>query len=223
MPTAPSSLIRGERFCDELDHPEYKLVEQPEQYAYIVFDGRLEATFAVSVFRFNRAGCGLRLCARLRTQPQGMCSAKRRPSPRWRRNFGADPDIFAKSIRERNASLPAQTGKGGIAADALTIENGLFTPWGRSAVSPWAPTPGSQSTNAFRSCANKTTDTRAIGAGTVAFGGLMAEGHGHHLGWAFTPGPSGRAQCGTSRQHRQDGAKWWPATRGRPGSVTADF
>ena len=27
-----------------------------------------------------------------------------------------------------------------------------------------------------------------FGAGIVGLGGMMAEGHGHHLGWAFTSG-----------------------------------
>lgn len=37
---------RGERFCDELEHPEYKLVAQPRQHAYIVFDERLAEKYS---------------------------------------------------------------------------------------------------------------------------------------------------------------------------------
>ena len=78
--------------------------------------------------------------------------------------LGADPEKLAQSIRGRNASLP-------VSCFAMGTDAGLAI---------------NERFQILR--ADKQPIPGLFGAGTVALGGLMAEGHGHHLGWAFTSG-----------------------------------
>ena len=180
---------RGERFCDELDHPEYKLMEQPDQHAFIVFDERLARRFSQFPY-FVSTAPGVAYAYVPDYERSRRDVFQKAPTiEALARKLGADPEKLAQSVRERNTSLVANAGKGGIAADALPIEAGPFYAMGP--VSCFAlPTDGGLAINERFQILRE--DDQPIpglfGAGTVALGGLMAEGHGHHLGWAFTSG-----------------------------------
>ncbi len=180
---------RGERFCDELDHPEYKLVEQPDQYAYIVFDERLAKRFSQFPY-FVSTAPGVAYAYVPDYERSRKDVFRKAPTiAALAQKLGADPEKLAQSVRERNASLPAQAGKGGIAADALTIENGPFYAMGPVSCFAMGTDTGLAINERFQILREDQKPIPGLfGAGTVALGGLMAEGHGHHLGWAFTSG-----------------------------------
>ena len=93
------------------------------------------------------------------------------------------------AVHERNATLADSAGKNGIAVDALTIEEGPFYAMGPVSCFAMGTDTGLAINERFQILReDKQPIPGLFGAGTVALGGLMAEGHGHHLGWAFTSG-----------------------------------
>jgi len=180
---------RGERFCDELDHPEFKLVEQPDQHAFIVFDERLARRFSAFPY-FVSTAPGIAYAYVPDYERSRRDVFKKAPSiDALAQLLGADPAALGKSIGEHNASLPANAGKNGIAADALTIETGPFYAMGPVSCFAMGTDTGLAINERFQILRGDNQPVPGLfGAGTVALGGLMAEGHGHHLGWAFTSG-----------------------------------
>ena len=180
---------RGERFCNELDHPEFKLVEQPDQHAYIVFDERLAKRFSAFP-HFVSTAPGVAYAYVPDYERSRKDVFRKAPTiEALAHTLGADPAALAQSIRERNAELASGAGKGGIVADPLTIERGPFYAMGPVSCFAMGTDTGLAINERFQILRqDKQPIPGLFGAGTVALGGLMAEGHGHHLGWAFTSG-----------------------------------
>lgn len=180
---------RGERFCDELDHPEFKLVEQPDQHAYIVFDDRLAKKYS-KFPHFVSTAPGVAYAYVPDYQRSRRDVFHKAPTiEALARKIGADPQILVETITKRNVSLTAETSKGGTASDTLSIEVGAFYAMGP--VSCFVPgTEGGLAINEQFQILGENDEPipGLFGAGIVAQGGLMLEGHGHHLGWAFTSG-----------------------------------
>ena len=180
---------RGERFCDELDHPEFKLVEQPDQHAYIVFDDRLAQKYS-KFPHFVSTAPGVAYAYVPDYQRSRRDVFKKAPTiEALARKIGADPLKLAQTISERNACLAAATSKGGTASDALSIEVGPYYAMGPVSCFAMGTDGGLAINEQFQVLGeNEQPIPGLFGAGTVGLGGLMAEGHGHHLGWAFTSG-----------------------------------
>ena len=180
---------RGERFCNELDHPELKLVEQPEQHAYIVFDERLAKKYS-KFPHFVSTAPGVAYAYVPDYQRSRRDVFHKAPTiEALARKMGADPATLVQTISARNASLAAEKSKPGAASDTLSIEAGPFYAMGP--VSCFVPgTEGGLAINERFQILGENDEPipGLFGAGIVAQGGVMLEGHGHHLGWAFTSG-----------------------------------
>lgn len=174
---------RGERFCDELDHPEYKLVEQPDQHAFILFDEKLAQKYSAFPHYVSTA--------------PGVAYAYVPDYARSRKDvfhkaptletlaikLSADPAKLAKAVADQNAVAKA---KGG---DMLTIEQGPFYAMGPVSCFVPGTEAGLAVDEQFRILGKDGKPIPGLfGAGILAQGGVMLEGHGHHLGWAFTSG-----------------------------------
>jgi succinate dehydrogenase/fumarate reductase flavoprotein subunit len=171
---------RGERFCDELNNPGPKVAAQPDQFAYILLDGSLAETFTGWPNYVSTA--------------PGFAYASIND---YRQNR---KDIFHEAD-----SVTALAQKLGMGAAGLqkTIDDYNRAPGaGRSPLTrgPYIAlgpvryfinfTDGGLAVNEKFEVLGK--DDRPIpglyAAGSTGMGGALLEGHGHHLGWAFTSG-----------------------------------
>lgn len=171
---------RGERFTDELGKPAHDVAKQPDKIAYIVFDSSLAEKFGSWPYFVSTA--------------PGVAYAYLKD---YRRNRA---DIYHQA--DTVAGLAASMG---VPAEALTAtlarysagERGSRPALGRPPYYALGPV---KSYVVFTDGGLKVSDRlevlRADGsvipglyaAGSTGQGGLLLEGHGHHLGWAFISG-----------------------------------
>jgi succinate dehydrogenase/fumarate reductase flavoprotein subunit len=171
---------RGERFTEELDHPAYSVAKQPERVAFILFDDALAEKFDAWPFFVSTA--------------PGVAYAYLKDYRRNRRDIYHQADTLhglAASMR-----VPPQTLQA-----ALTRYNEADR-GSRPALmrKPYYALGPVKSYVVFTDGGLKVSDRlevlRADGtaipglyaAGSAGQGGLLLEGHGHHLGWAFISG-----------------------------------
>ncbi|MCX7138368.1 MAG: FAD-binding protein [Proteobacteria bacterium] len=169
----------GQRFTDELGKPNLDTAKQPDRIAWIVFDQRLAQKFSGWPYFVSTA--------------PGVAYAYLAD---YRRNRA---DIFHQS--ETVAGLAASMG---VAQEALTRSLADYNSVRetRPAIDqgPYYALGPVKSYVVFTDGGLKVTDrhevARADGsvipglyaAGSTGQGGLLLEGHGHHLGWAFISG-----------------------------------
>ena len=171
---------RGERFTDELDKPNKDTARQPDRVAWIVFDHAVAAKFSAWPYYISTA--------------PGVAYAY---LDDYRRNR---PDIFHKA--NTVAALAASMG---VPAQGLETTLALYNGGERSgrpviAQGPYYALGPVRSYVVFTDGGLKVSPQlevlRADGtpidglyaAGSAGQGGLLLEGHGHHLGWAFISG-----------------------------------
>lgn len=171
---------QGERFCDELNNPGPKVAEQPDKFAYILLDGGLADTFtgwpnyvstapgfayaSISDYRKNRKDIF----------HEGQTIEE------LARKLGVRAETLKKSIEEHNAALkPGQAAltRGPYIALGPVRYFINFTDGGL-AVNEKLQVLG----------ADDQPIPGLYAAGLTGMGGVLLEGHGHHLGWAFTSG-----------------------------------
>jgi len=170
----------GERFVDESDDPQFAIPKQPDRISFIVMDDAVGGKFGAWPYFISTA--------------PGVAYAY---LPDYRRNR---KDIYASG-----GSIGELAGKIGVSADALrrTIDSHNASlpegrpPIGRPPFHALGPakswivlTDGGLKINSqFEVLAN---DDRPIpglyAAGSNGQGGVLLEGHGHHLGWALISG-----------------------------------
>jgi fumarate reductase flavoprotein subunit len=170
----------GKRFVDELGNPIFAIPRQPEQVAYIVFDHKVAAKFT--------------------GWPNFISTA-----PGLAYAYLADYKRNRRDIYFQGGSIAALAQALGVPADALaqTIEEHNRTPAGQAApvVTPpfYALGPAKSfipiADGGLRVNVNLQVLDRSgqwipglFAAGSTGQGGLVLEGHGHHLGWALTSG-----------------------------------
>jgi fumarate reductase flavoprotein subunit len=170
----------GRRFVDELAGPVYAVPRQPEQVAYIVFDNKVAEKFTGWPYFISTA--------------PGLAYAYLADYKRNRRDiyfqadsigalaqaFGVPADILAQTIKEHNRS-PA-----GQAAPVATPPFYALGP--AKSFIPIAD--GGLKVNADLQVLDRSGQwiPGLFAAGSTGQGGLVLEGHGHHLGWALTSG-----------------------------------
>ncbi len=171
---------RGERFVDELGAPAHSVAKQPERMAYIVFDDALAEKFHAWPYFVSTA--------------PGVAYAYLKDYRRNRSDIYHEGDTLAalaESMRVPAETLAATVSEynaaGRGARPALTRQPFfalgpvksyvVFTDGGLKV---------SERLEVLR------TDGSVIpglyAAGSAGQGGLLLEGHGHHLGWAFISG-----------------------------------
>ena len=170
----------GERFTDELAKPAYDVAKQPERVAYIVFDSALAQKFEAWPYFVSTA--------------PGVAYAYLKD---YRRNRS---DIFHEA-----AGLDALAASMGVPAAALGTTLARYNAGERGARPALAQPPFyalgpiksyvvftdgglrvSERLEVLR--ADGSVIPSLFAAGSVGQGGLLLEGHGHHLGWAFISG-----------------------------------
>ena len=170
---------RGERFVDELGKPAYAVAKQPERIAYIVFDDALASKFGAWPYFVSTApGVAYAYLKDYRRNRSdiyheadsvaGLAESMRVPA-----------EQLAATLAEYNASSgtrPALTRKpyyalGPVKSYVVFTDGGLKVSERLDVLgADGLPIPG------------------LYAAGSTGQGGLLLEGHGHHLGWAFISG-----------------------------------
>jgi succinate dehydrogenase/fumarate reductase flavoprotein subunit len=180
----------GERFCDERDRPQLAIPAQPDKVAYILFDARIAYTFTAWPNFISTA--------------PGVAYAY---LPDYRRH--------RKDICFEAPTLEELAGKIGVPGPALAATVAAYNagerrgenmpPGGRGDRPPLSEPPfcalgpakswiviadgGLRVTPRLEVVGDKGAVLAGLfAAGSTGQGGLLLEGHGHHLGWAFTSG-----------------------------------
>jgi len=170
----------GKRFVNEREAPQYAIPRQPERIAYIVFDNTVAAKFT--------------------DWPNFISTA-----PGLAYAYLADYKRNRRDIYFQADSIHGLAQAVGLPADALaqTIEEYNYSSTGKTA--PLAASPfyalgpakgwiviadGGLKVNTDLQVLNRSglPIPGLFAAGSTGQGGLLLEGHGHHLAWAFTSG-----------------------------------
>ncbi len=170
----------GERFADELDQPALHFADQPDRVAYIVLDRALATRFSAWPHFISTA--------------PGVAYAY---VDDYRRNR---KDVFheAPTVEALGAALGMPAGRlartverynAGERGARPTLAEGPFVAMGpvKSYVVITDGGLAIDETMAVLDGEGRPIDG-LFAAGSTGQGGLLLEGHGHHLGWAFTSG-----------------------------------
>ena len=170
----------GERFCDELDRPQHAIPSQPGRLAHIVLDARIGQRFE-------------RWPHFVSTAP-GVAYAYLSDYLRHRKDIAADAPSLA-ALAER-IGVPGETLEATVArynatgrGDRPALDQPPYFALG-PAKSWIVLTDGGLRVTSRLEVVDGTGAVipGLFAAGSTGQGGLLLEGHGHHLGWAFTSG-----------------------------------
>jgi succinate dehydrogenase/fumarate reductase flavoprotein subunit len=167
----------GERFCNELEEPEFAIAKQPRQHAYIVFDSRVAQMYsAFPHFISTAPGIAYAYVPDYRrSRPDLFHSAT--TIEELALSFGADPEKLRTTV--------AQTKLG----DKAPIDRAPFFALGPVSCYVRGTEGGLAIDTEFRIIDGDGIPIDGLyGAGLFGQGGVMLEGHGQHLSWAFTSG-----------------------------------
>lgn len=170
----------GQRFVDERDKPQLSIPRQPDRIAHIVFDQHVANKFqAWPHFISTAPGVAYAYLADYRRNRKDIY----REAPTLEAlasKIGVPPAELARTVADYNQNLPA---------GAKPIGAPPFYALG-PAKSWIVLTDGGARVNARLQVLGQ--DGRAVpglyAVGSTGQGGVLLEGHGHHLGWAFTSG-----------------------------------
>ena len=175
----------GERFCNELNRPQDHIGEQPEQKAFIVFDEAVAEQFgAWPNFISTAPGVGYAfLPDYVRSRPD--LYAKSDTIAGLAEKIGVPAAVLEQSIRSHNEQLAASGNPGNL----KPIAKGPFQALGPAKSWIVFSEGGLKIDRNFRVSGRDGQPIPGLfAAGSAGQGGVLLEGHGHHLAWAFTSG-----------------------------------
>lgn len=176
---------RGERFCDETARPQDEIGRQPRQSAFIICDTVIAGRFeAWPHFVSTAPGVGFAYLsdyARSRSDLYTTAPTLQQLAVK----IGVPPDSLAASVASHNAAL----GSSDAARSRLPIVKGPFVALGPAKSWIVFSEGGLRIDTAFRVLNRGGVAISGLyAAGSAGQGGVLLEGHGHHLAWAFTSG-----------------------------------
>ncbi len=174
--------IHGERFCDETDAPEIPVSRQPDRRAFILLDGAMTQKFeAWPYFVSTAPGVGYAYLSDYRRNRRDIFHSAG-SLPQLAQKAGLPGDALTATVARYNADASARGGRPAFGDGPYTLLGPLkswlcFTEGGLRT---------DTSLRVLR--ADGTAIAGLFAAGSAGQGGLILEGHGHHLGWAFVSG-----------------------------------
>jgi fumarate reductase flavoprotein subunit len=172
---------QGERFCDECERPQDAIGRQPGQSAFIICDQAIANRFeAWPNFVSTAPGVGYAyLSDYARSRPDLYATASTLEALAAR--IGVPHEALAASVAAHNAALGEGT--------RLPIAQGPFHALGPAKSWIVFSEGGLRIDTEFRVLDRAGQIIRGLfAAGSAGQGGVLLEGHGHHLAWAFTSG-----------------------------------
>lgn len=175
---------KGERFCDELNRPQDYIGLQPDQKAFIVFDDTVAEQFKSWPNYISTApGVGYAFLpdyARSRPDIYARASTIADLAQKLR----VPVDVLEKTIADYNEKLA-----GNPAGARKPLVQGPFHALGPAKSWIVFSEGGLRIDCEFRVLGQHGLPIPGLyAAGSAGQGGVLLEGHGHHLGWAFTSG-----------------------------------
>lgn len=171
----------GERFSDETGSPSDNMTAQPDGEAFVVMDGELASAFrAWPNFISTAPGIAYAyLDDYRRNRPDIFFQANTLAELAGK--TGMDPATLEKSVAEYNAGdaddtrrpclAPPFVALGPVCSFIMTTDGGLAVNENLQVLDE-----------------NDLPIAGLYAVGSTGQGGLLLEGHGHHLGWGFTSG-----------------------------------
>lgn len=175
----------GERFCDELDRPQDHVGRQPDQAAFILFDDQVAQSFtAWPNFISTAPGVGFAyLPDYVRSRPDIYTSAPTLGA--LAQKLRVPESALAATVSAHNASLEGARS----ISSRPAVTKGPFHALGPAKSWIVFNDGGLRIDCDFRVCDSAKRPLAGLfAAGSAGQGGLLLEGHGHHLAWAFTSG-----------------------------------
>jgi succinate dehydrogenase/fumarate reductase flavoprotein subunit len=170
----------GERFTDELSKPNRDMAKQPDRVGWIVFDQVVAEKFSAWPYFISTApGVAYAYLADYRrNRPDIFHQAQ--SIEELAQSMGVDPGSLSASVQRYN-----ENDRG----ERPAIAQGPFYALG-PVKSYVVFTDGGLNVNAQLQVlhSNGSVIPGLYAAGSAGQGGLLLEGHGHHLGWAFISG-----------------------------------
>lgn len=176
---------KGERFCEELDRPQDSIGLQPEQKAFIVFDEKVARRLGEwPNFISTAPGVGYAyLPDYARSRPDIYKKADTLDG--LAQKLGIPFAALKEAVRKYNDSLAPEA----AVSDRAPIAKGPFHALGPARSWIVFSEGGLKIDRHFRVCdSNEQPVPGLYAAGSAGQGGVLLEGHGHHLAWAFTSG-----------------------------------
>ncbi|MGE8942092.1 FAD-dependent oxidoreductase [Leptospira interrogans] len=171
---------KGERFVDETNRPQFAIPKQPDRVAYLIMDDEIARKFeAWPNFVSTAPGVAYAYLADYKRNRKDVY-ASAASLDELAQKVGIPPAQLRETIDKHNANLPA--GK-------PAIRQGPFHVLGPA--KSWIPiTDGSPRVSSRLEILDRNGKPipGLYGAGSSGQGGVLLEGHGHHLGWALTSG-----------------------------------
>lgn len=171
---------RGQRFTDELSKPNRDMAKQPDRLGWIVFDQSVAEKFSAWPYFISTApGVAYAYLADYRrNRPDIFHQADSIEGLAG--SMGVEPSALSASVRQYNESERQER---------PAIVQGPFFALG-PVKSYVVFTDGGLNVNEQLQVlhANGSVIPGLYAAGSAGQGGLLLEGHGHHLGWAFISG-----------------------------------
>ena len=175
---------QGRRFCDETDKPQLAIPSQPGRLAYIVFDQEIAEKFSAWPYFISTApGVAYAYLADYRRNRKDICHQAPTPD-QLTAKLGLAGAELGDTIAAYNEAL---AGGDGGSRPALArppyYALGPAKSWivltdGGARVTPRLEVLGG----------DDAVIPGLYAAGSSGQGGVLLEGHGHHLAWAFTSG-----------------------------------
>jgi succinate dehydrogenase/fumarate reductase flavoprotein subunit len=172
----------GARFADERANPAPKLPEQPDKLAYILFDQAVAARFTAWPHYVSTApGIAYAYLADYRRNRRDLFH-RAGTIDALAASLSVAPGTLAETIAAHNAALPGGDGRAPIAQPPFFALGPVksyvvFTDGGLRVTERLEVVDASGA-----------VIDGLYAAGSTGQGGLLLEGHGHHLGWAFISG-----------------------------------
>lgn len=176
---------KGERFCDELNRPQDHFGQQLQQQGFIVFDQSVADRFnAWPYFISTAPGVGYAyLPDYVRSRPDTYASAG--TVEELAGKIGLPAAALQEAVANQNKALAGMASTG----ERKPIEKGPFHALGPAQSWIVFCEGGLRIDRYFRVLSGLGAPIPGLyAAGSAGQGGVLLEGHGHHLGWAFTSG-----------------------------------
>lgn len=171
----------GQRFVDENDGPQYAIPAQPDRVAFIVFDEAIASKYTQWPHFISTApGLAYAYLDDYRKNRRDIFASA--PTlAELARKLDIDAAVLAKTVADHNAAAQG--------AGRPVLSQGPFYALGPA--KSWIPIAEGGLAVDLNLRVLDETGTPIAGlyaAGSTGQGGLILEGHGHHLAWAFTSG-----------------------------------
>lgn len=182
----------GRRFVNERDNPQYAIPRQPDRIAYILMDAQVGAQFeAWPNFISTAPGVAYAYLADYQRNRKDISFAAGSLSA-LASKLGIAAAALEQTVAEYNANLPE---------GATPITRAPFYALGPAKSWIVLTDGGARINSQFEVLDRSSRPIPGLyAAGSAGQGGVLLEGHGHHLGWAFTSGRLAGQSAALGRQ-----------------------